>query len=93
MKRKYSIAIIGYTVWCGLGFIRGANYYKYINNKYDKNNIHLYSDSFMYGIYGILMYANPLLLPITIHKELYRLEIDIRNLENEKKSDYYNYVI
>jgi len=39
------------------------------------------------------MYANPVLLPLTIHKEFYRLEINARNLENEKKSSYYNELI
>lgn len=36
------------------------------------------------------MYANPLLFPITASKEIYRLEVNLRNLENEKKTDYYN---
>ena len=34
MKIKYSIALISYTSWCGLGFIRGVNSYKYTDNKY-----------------------------------------------------------
>lgn len=40
MKNKYSIAIICYTSWCGLGFIRGINSYKYDNiNSYNYNKI------------------------------------------------------
>jgi hypothetical protein len=47
----------------------------------------------MYGIFGTIIYAHPVLLLITIHKELYRLEINIRNLEIEKNSEYYNNLI
>jgi hypothetical protein len=90
MKIKYTISIIGYTGWCGLGFIRGVNYYKYRHNKYDKEKPYIYLNSCFDGFFGIIMYANPILLPITLHKELYRLEINIRNLENEKNSKYYN---
>ena len=87
---KYKIAI---TSWCGLGFIRGINYYKYDYNKYEKNEPYMYLTSLSYGLFGIIVYANPILLPITIHKELYRFEIDMRNLETKKKSMYYNHLI
>ena len=90
MKIKYSIPILCYTTWCGLGFIRGVNYYKYNKYKYDENKTYLYSDATVDGFFGIILYANPVLLPITIHKEIYRLEINLRKLENEKKSKYYN---
>ena len=93
MKIKHSILIIGYTSWCGLGFIRGVKSYKYTHDKYDKNKPYIYSKSLIDGMFGIIMYANPILLPISIHKELYRLEIDIINLENEKNSKYYNDLI
>lgn len=85
--------MIGYSGWCGLGFIRGVHSYKYTHNKYDKNEPYIYSNSIIEGFFGIVMYANPILLPFAIHKELYRLEINIRNLENEKKSRYYNDLI
>lgn len=39
------------------------------------------------------MYGHPIFLPIILHIELYRLEINSRNLENEKKSRYYNELI
>ena len=86
MKFKYSM-IAGYSSWCGLGFIRGINYYKYTH---DKNKPYIYSNSIIDGILGIFIYGNPIFLPIIIHKELYRFEISIRNLENEKKTKYYN---
>lgn len=85
MRNKHLIGIIGYASWCGLGFIRGINSYKY-----EKNEPYLYSNSIIHGTFGIIIYGNPILLPILIHKELYRLEVCTRNLENEKKSRYYN---
>jgi hypothetical protein len=90
---KYPITVIGCVSWCGLGFARGVNSYKYTQNKYNKIEPFIYSNSIIHGFFGIIMYVNPILLPITIHKELYRLEINIRNLENEKKSRYYNDLI
>jgi len=93
MNIKYKISIIAYTSWCGLGFIRGVKYYKYIYNKYEKNESYIYSNSVINGLFGIIIYANPILLPITLHKELYRLEVNIRNLENEKNGIYYNNLI
>ena len=91
LNYKYKIAIVSYTIWCGLGFKRGLNAYEYShNNKYNKNESFIYSNSIIDGIFGVIMYANPILFPFTLHKELYRLEINARNLENEKKSSYYN---
>lgn len=90
IQSKYIIPLLGYASWCGLGLIRGVNYYKYTCNNYEKKNPFIYSNSIIDGILGLFLYANPILLPITIHKEIYRLEINIRNLENEKKSRYYN---
>ena len=93
MKIKYVIASIGYTSWCGLGFIRGINSYKYNNNKYDKNETFIYSASIFYGTFGIIMYGNPILIPLFIHKEIYRLEVDVRNLEREKIKSYYTDIL
>jgi hypothetical protein len=97
-KYQYYTAIIAYTGWCGLGFIRGTNSYKYShsknsNNKYEKKEPYLYSDSIIHGLFGIIIYGNPALLPFMIHKEIYRLEINVRNLEDEKKNRYYNEII
>lgn len=93
MNIKYSIAAIGYTGWCGLGFVRGINSYKYSHNKYNEKASYLYSDSIVNGISGIFVYAFPFALPITVYKELYRLEVNVRNLEDDKKSSLYNYLI
>ena len=85
MYTKKSLQIISCISWCGLGFIRGRNFYKY-----EKKENYLYINSVCYGIYGIGLYINPLLLPLLLHKEIYRLEVNLRNLENEKKTKYYN---
>jgi len=79
MKPLYAMPI---TVWSGLGFIRGVNSYNY-----SYESPYLYSSSFMYGMFGILIYVNPIFLPITTYKELNRLEINIRNLKKNDK-DY-----
>ncbi len=50
----------------------------------------MYLHSIMSGGVGVFAYGNPLLLPITLHKELYRLEVNIRKLE--KNSTYYDLV-
>ena len=95
MKIEYSIAITGYASWCGLGFYRGMKSYKYKldNNEYKKNKNYLYSDSIIYGFYGVILYMNPPMFPFTIYKELYRLEVNLRNLEDEKKTEYYHDMI
>jgi hypothetical protein len=91
--KKYSIPLIGYTFWCGLGFIRGVNSHKYSTNKYEKDKPYLYSNIIIEGFFGIILYGNPILLPFTVYKEVYRLESNIRNLEDEKKSGFYNDLI
>ena len=55
-----------------------------------KKENYLYINSVCYGIYGIGLYINPFLLPLLLHKEIYRLEVNLRNLENEKNTKYYN---
>ena len=85
------IVLTCYTSWCGLGFIRGMNSYDYgKKNIYKYEKKYIYTDSISNGLLGTIFYANPVLFPYFIYKELYRLEINIRNLEDEKKSKYYN---
>ena len=93
INKKFTVAAIGFTSWCGVGFIRGVNNYKYTHYKYDNEKPFIYFSCFINGLFGIIMYANPILLPICIYKEMYRLEVDIRNLETEKKSNFYNDLI
>jgi hypothetical protein len=93
MKLSKSIIIIGYSGWCGIGFIRGQKSYKYEINKPKNTENFLYSHSILYGLVGIFIFANPLFIPIMAYKELYRFEVDIRNLEDEKKSSFYNKIL
>jgi hypothetical protein len=87
---KDSLFIIGYTSWCGLGFYRGIHSSKYYHNKYEKNKNYLYINLMCNGFFGIIIYANPVCLPVSMYKEIYRLEVNLRNLENEKNSNFYN---
>lgn len=86
---KYK-SYIGMTAWSLLGFKRGMNEYDY---NYKNHKDYLYSAKFWYGCYGILTYINPMLLFITIPKEIYRLEVNICKLEHHKQSKIYNTVI
>jgi hypothetical protein len=75
-----------------LGYRRGINDYDYQYKK-DKDYMditYLYSRRIGVGIFGGLCYMNPFFMPIFIIKEIYRLEVHMRELEEEKKSDYYN---
>ena len=84
MRLKY----IGYSVgaaWAALGYKRGTDYYSYNL----KNEDFLYVKQFQNGVYGTIVYANPILVLPLLCKELYRLEVNIRNLEKHKQSDYY----
>ena len=82
------------TAWSILGVKRGMNAYDYTFNKehkfYNNKDIYLYSIRMFYGVAGFGVYANPFLLFFTIPKEIYRLEVNLRELEEEKKTDYYN---
>lgn len=90
MNTKTSLSIIGYTSWCGLGFIRGIHSYKYNHHKYEKNNNYLYLHVIGNGFIGIVLYGNPICMPLYTYKELYRLEVNLRNLEDEKQTSFYN---
>lgn len=87
--KKSIIPIISCISWSGLGFLRGIQSYKYSLNKYNKQEPYLYIHSFMNGCAGIIIYACPVFLPITCYKEIYRLEVNIRNLEDKKNCNYY----
>ena len=86
--------IIAATVgWGSLGFYRGLNEYDY---KYEKNKkmgrqrTYLYSGKFVNGLFGCFFYLNPLFVGITIPNEIYRLEVNLREMEYEKTTDRYN---
>ena len=91
-KQKF---ILFASCWSLLGFKRGMDSYDYshkerCNSEFKSNKSYLYSSKICYGLYGWILYVNPIFLGITIPKEIYRFEVYMRNMEEEKKSDYYN---
>ena len=91
--------------WIGLGFYRGVKLYNYTykyncieyekeeNKKKHKKPTYFYASCFGLGLFGGLMYVNPFFLPITISKEIYRLEVNIRGLnEEQKKHSFYEII-
>lgn len=79
-----------------LGFYRGMNEYDYSyhrKNMYKQNTSYLYTNKIIYGLFGASLYVFPVAYIILLQKELYRLEVNIRNLEDEKTTDYYNLLL
>jgi hypothetical protein len=83
-------------LWPLLGFKRGMDSYDY---NYSKNAAvmkkpnHLLIDKIGWGICSAGAYINPVTFLYVLYKEVYRLEVNIRGLEEDKKTDYYNEVI
>ena len=84
-------------IWPLLGFKRGMNSY---DHDYSKNELYirpkgppLFIDKIGWGICSAFAYINPVVLPFILYKEVYRLEVNLRGLEEEKKTDYYNRVL
>lgn len=92
-----------YPAWAGLGFYRGVNHYNYFYKKdlkdyeqiykyYNKPN-YFYYKCFGFGLLGSLMYASPIIMFVVFPKEIYRLEVNVRNLNEEKeKDDFYSII-
>jgi hypothetical protein len=87
----------GIISWGVLGFSRGLNVYDYqykkYDNGYDKKMNYFYTTKITYGFFGLFLYINPIFIAIILQKEIYRFEVNIRGLENEKDTDYYNELI
>ena len=85
--------------WLGLGFYRGVIAYnhkykcdciEYEDKKISNKPTYFYASSFGSGLFGVFIYVNPFLLPSTIFKEIYRIEVNLRGLDEEKeKHDFY----
>lgn len=96
---KSIVAITTVFGWPILGFKRGLNSYDY---NYEQNKLYkhhkpaknsLYLDKLAWGICSAIAYLNPFTGLIGLYKEVYRLEVNLRGLEDEKKTDYYNEVL
>ena len=97
MSNKSLPLILCVSCWTSLGFYRGLNQYDHLNMKYKNSSNpnpnkypYLYSSKIINGFMGSFIYLNPMFLFLTIPKEIYRLEVDLRGLEFEKKQDRYN---
>jgi hypothetical protein len=90
MSRKDLLLFVTGTSWSVLGFTRGLQSYDYTYTKSIHKEPYLYISKGQQGLLGIFLYMNPLLFPITLYKEMYRLEVNLRGLEEEKKTVYYN---
>ena len=93
MSKKEILALVTGTSWTLLGFKRGLQSYDYHYHKSIHKEPYLYISKGQQGFMGIFLYLNPLLLPFTTYKEIYRLEVNLRGLEEEKKTDYYNHIL
>jgi len=82
----------GALAWCSLGFYRGMSLYDHrFNTRHidSKEMPYMYSYRIYNGFTGVIFYANPLFLFLIIPKELYRLEVNLRAIDSEKKKDRY----
>lgn len=96
---KRAIGLITIIGWPALGFKRGIDSYNYnySNNKLyrysEKTKSTLYLDKLAWGAGGLFCYLNPFTFFIVLYKEIFRIEVNLRGLEDEKKTDYYNEVL
>jgi len=104
LTNKQKVFLGLYSAWTTLGFRRGYLHYKYKYEQQTKKYLEnkdkpyatnpgpfYYTNAALESFFGGgIVYINPFFLPFTIFKELKRLEINLRNLEEEKKkSSYY----
>ena len=85
--------IIIFSSWGALGFKRGINSYDYSYNKKSHIKQPLYLEKGIWGLTSTVAYINPCTFFFILYKEIYRLEVNLRGLEDEKKTDYYNEVL
>ena len=90
MSKKEIVALVTGTSWTLLGCKRGLQSYDYHYHKSTPKETYFYLSKGQQGFLGIFLYLNPLLFPFHLYKEMYRLEVNLRGLEEEKKTDYYN---
>lgn len=94
--RKEIIQITAGLSWGLLGFKRGMDDYNYSYQDRKQNNPkekYLYSTKIYFGMFGTFIYLCPLTAFISIPKEIYRLEVNLRGLESEKNTKYYKNLI
>ena len=75
--------------WFGLGVYRGANLYNFWNkyeNDHNKKINYYYSECANWAIIVGTVYLIPPVIPFVFRKEIYRLEVNLRNLTEEKNT-------
>ncbi len=81
---KSKIFLCVYGAWGMLGFTRGYLKYKYEHKSYStKLERFYYTNAVLESFISAGVYINPFFLPFTIFKEAKRLEIILRNLEED----------
>ena len=97
MNNSKIITRLTITAWALLGLKRGVNSYDY---NYSRNRLYrnslvgpFYIDKAVWGFVGTMLYLNPVTFLFVLYKEVYRIEVNLRGLEDEKKRDYYNEVL
>jgi hypothetical protein len=91
MNHRAKIIIL--SSWSLLGFKRGINSYDYSYKKDSRVKQHLYLEKGIWGLTSTIAYVTPFSFFVVLYKEIYRLEVQLRGLEDEKKTDYYNEVL
>ena len=82
--------------WAVLGFTRGMHWYDYNHArrksqmKFNPPEPYLYTTRVAHGIMGAGIYLFPAFIVVTLPKELYRFEVALRGMDEEKSSPYYN---
>lgn len=103
--KNFNYAVLPITLWASLGFYRGIKYYEYdykeeLRRYEEKKYITIpkpekyYITQFSSGLLYACGYVLPIFCILPAIKELYRLEINIRGLEDKKNDrDYYAFFI
>lgn len=86
LYRRKILKVVG-VGWSFLGYKRGIDAYNY--TCYQENKPFLYSYGILCGISGALCYVNPFFIPYFLVKESYRLEVNLRDLKDEKNKPNY----
>jgi hypothetical protein len=85
------VGCIAICSWSTLGFKRGIDSYNYNCKKSLSSSLHV--NKIFWGVTGTVFYITPILCFIAAYKEIYRLEVNLRGLEDEKKTCFYNEIL
>lgn len=93
LERNFKIGVAIYSSMFGLGVYRGIQKYNYNMRKNKYLPPYLYTSAFTHGIGNGLVYMAFPLWVFILPKEIYRLEVSLRGLKEEKeKGEYYEII-